>query len=286
MKVSNSLKFIVITAVVSILLGFSSANATKIESMWCADSVTIDGMLTDWQGKLYNFEDDDAKIGVMNDDSFLYIAIAPTDENIGRMAIGAGMIVWIDAKDKDKFGIRYPVGISFDGKKMPEMRGDKEDKQDAREKHMESSLQEIQIIDKDKEVISTIPVVNLMGINAKVENRNNRFTYELQFPLRSNPDFPYAIDSPPDKDVKITIETVEMKMPDRQGQGGGPGGGGQGGPPGGSGGPPSGGGGGGMMGGPPGGGQGGPPGGDGGGQSMQLKVKFKIKLAGNIPEEK
>lgn len=210
MKLLKSSKFRTLVLVIFYISGISISQAAKIDSNWPNKPVLIDGMQTDWQGKLYGFDDDNVNIGVMNDSSFLYILVAPTNQQVARQAMGAGMIIWIDSKSKDKFGIRYPLGIPIEEMDLRGMRNNRQGSEDFRAIHRETSLKEIQLIDKDKEIIETIPIVNLLGINIRVENRNGRFVYELQFPLHSTPESPYSVDAKVGEEIKITFETLEF----------------------------------------------------------------------------
>ncbi len=264
-------------AIIFIMVITGTVIADDIDSFRPNGEVTIDGAMSDWEGRMYSFDDDNVNIGVMNDDSYLYLCITPLDQIVARQAIAAGMIVWIESKAKKKFGIKYPVGISIADFKPGEMRqqSNSSDDVDPRQQHRETSLKEIQIINKDKETIATIPVVNLMGISAIVETRNDRFVYELQFPIKSTTDFPYAVEAKDGEKIKVEIETLEFdKNSTKKSRGGGRGSGG--GDRGSMVGPPSGGGG--AMGGPPGGGMGG---GERPNMPDPLKLKLKVKLAKN-----
>jgi hypothetical protein len=183
-----------------------------------------------------------------------------------RQAMSRGFTVWFkpEGNKNKKLGIRYPVGIKNSGPPIRYLRRE-QDSEEFRQL-IEASLKEFEITTPGKDDVTSVPIVNTIGIEVKVGQRNERMVYELKVPLTESADHPYAIGVIDHKSIRIGFEVEEFDrslMKKNMGKGDRPpfgGGGREGG-----------------MGGPPG-GKGMPPGGGRHGPEMPERMKFDIKV--------
>jgi hypothetical protein len=251
-------------------------------------NIVIDGDQTEWSGKISTLGSKNIAVGLMNDDTDLYLCMSSSDRDVIRQVVLQGLTIWFDSEGgRDKrIGINYPLGVSMPLSPMrpggrPE-RGAESDRED--EKKMLRSIldeqTEISIVGPEEEELSRIPISSADGIKVATGfTDDGRFVYEVQVPLGSSggAESPVMIDAVAGGKIGIGFLTGEIVFAggeDRMKEGGfGTPGGGMGGP--GMGGP---GGRGGMGGGP--GGPGGGPGGGMGSPSMEpLEVWTKVVLA-------
>jgi hypothetical protein len=88
--------------------------------------IRIDGRLPDWNGVEF-VEKSDCSIGLVNDDSCLYVAVIAKDRLVRRQIMISGLYLWFDesgGKNKN-FGVCFPVGgmESGDSEMAPRGRG-------------------------------------------------------------------------------------------------------------------------------------------------------------------
>ncbi|MFB0517581.1 MAG: hypothetical protein ACETWG_13410, partial [Candidatus Neomarinimicrobiota bacterium] len=94
------------------LLFVAGCYRAAISSTWAEPAVVIDGDDSDWERRQVVGEYDQAVVGFMNDDAYLYISLRTGSQAAIRQVMVRGLIVWIDSKggQKKRFGIRYPIG--------------------------------------------------------------------------------------------------------------------------------------------------------------------------------
>ncbi|MBN1293284.1 MAG: hypothetical protein JXB48_15705 [Candidatus Latescibacteria bacterium] len=284
----------------------------SVESTWRDREVTIDGLDggEEWQNARYSFDKQNVSVGLLNDETDLYIRLAIRDRNLQKQLMTAGLTVWFDAKggDKKSIGIQFPLrmqdggmfggnmrsgGMSEGGRQggdRPEggidrkpsgEQGDGSNEQDRSNMMLEAIQREIKILGPGKNESKTVSKTDAqkMGIDCRIDNPKGNMVYELKIPLIRTESKPYGIGTELPKTVGIGLETGKINMSKMQGRkdeqrgrmgGSGSGMGGMGGGRGG-------------MGGGPGGGMGGGRGGMGGGRSNlmtePLELWMKTKLA-------
>lgn len=88
----------------------------EMKSAWRDREVVIDGVDDgiEWKRARYNFEDDKAIVGLLNDNDTLYLRISVRDEMVQRGVLLGGLTVWFnETGDKEKtVGVRFPLGKS------------------------------------------------------------------------------------------------------------------------------------------------------------------------------
>jgi len=270
----------------------------ELPSTWRDREITIDGKNPDWAGaEAYFSEEQGVKIGLANDDQYLYVYLATWHRQLERQVLMNGLTVWLDAKGgKGKtFGIQYPLmktmepGDARFGARRdiggasggpPDRRSSEGTAPSASRGAFEGSSPGA--ADADPKALAgllagarslltvvspaegepravTMPDSSGLGVEAMIDIVNRTLIYELKVPLKRLAESGVAIGAEPGRTIGIGFVVGKRSMPSRgAGESRGPEGSGM---PGGDegGGPP--GGGGGFPGGQGGGGMGGMPGG-------------------------
>jgi len=252
-----------------VLLG---CGGLALSSRWCDRLVLIDGKNAEWQEALTYLDDQEASVGILNDDKYLYVALMSNNRQLQMQVLRMGMTLWFDAEGgkKKSLGIHFPVGVSEQGdmREMMQPGGMQTDPADF-QKIFAESIKELEIIRPESSGTRRMALgqANNEDIYVQLSAARGGFVYELRIPLSADSSSPIAIGTQAGRLIGIGLETPEIdmsKMRERSG-GGRPSGGA---PPGGMG------GGGGRM---PGGGM--PGGGRGFERPEPLKVWAKVQLA-------
>ena len=292
--------------------------------LWCCQAKTLRCPWTDaapaidaaaladssgqeWEGAVSVFEDEQIRVGLRNDDTYLYIGLLVDNRNTRAQILVGGLTLWFDpAGEEDRtFGVRYPLGIDdqdrpvflralLDGRDVSrlidslgvfgeqvEILGPMPD---------ESSDEGPEFPPAPQAASATLARAGGAAIEVAARMGGASLLYELKVPLKADPERPYAIGCDAGRKIAVGIETRGGMLDDRPGPGGRAGGERMGPPPGGSGSPPEGGGGRGGpgggrpgRGGPGGGGPGQRPGGSGGrpggNQPEPVDLWFKVSLS-------
>lgn len=212
--------------ILPLLFGLIGCNNGTLNSQKPTSEVEIDGMLYKWENALINPTNEPFGIGVMNDDSNIYIALSTFDQET-KMKVLKGLTVWINSegKKKETFGIKYPVQMSLTGMcGMMQFGGDPNQISHDRERDPNTMIQQIlsqqeDLILTDKGIDHFAPIDNGEdGIQVKMEHNQGNLVYELKVPLN--------ILKVSKNKIWIGIETAELEKPDMKGQeSGGKGGG-------------------------------------------------------------
>jgi hypothetical protein len=203
----------------------SCSSMVKVNSQWkdSKNEIVIDGKADDWEQSLIYFEKENLLIGARNDNQNLYMCFKSNDRDVARKMFMSGFTIWLNNEaDKSKsLGIHYPIGMMGRGK-MPfsnEQGSEKTkefSKMDKNNDRFESMLQDMELLkgeDKENIPVPIIEVSKKYGINAKILNDDDIFTYEIAIPLSSDI---VGLKLNNNKDMKIGIgfETGEFKKPD------------------------------------------------------------------------
>ena len=78
----------------------------RLQSIWPAAGVVIDGDSGEWLGRLYRDAAHNVAVGVMNDSSSLYLCILSYDRALSMQMRRGGFIIRFGGK-KDNRGIRF-----------------------------------------------------------------------------------------------------------------------------------------------------------------------------------
>ncbi len=106
--IKKSYLFILLGAALSL----TACNEVELNSRWRTDPITIDGIITDWNGDAPYFDQDSKiRISILNDKKNLYIHLLTRSETTKRVFLQAGFTLWINSSgDTDKdFGVQFPL---------------------------------------------------------------------------------------------------------------------------------------------------------------------------------
>ena len=94
---------------------FTGCGMHEFDSTWRDREITIDGKDdgAEWENARYFFGDKKITIGLLNDESNLYIRLSSRDSNMQKQLLALGFIAWFDAKGgkKKTLGIHFPIGM-------------------------------------------------------------------------------------------------------------------------------------------------------------------------------
>src|SRR3954468_22505485 len=108
-----------LTVAAAIGAGVSTIHATdkraRFESRWLTAPIAVDGSPIDWPGPLAPFNDQPLSMAASNDGDSLYLVLTASEPAVRRQILRQGLIVWFDggAKDKKKFGVKFPIGVGI-----------------------------------------------------------------------------------------------------------------------------------------------------------------------------
>jgi len=260
----------------------SGCSRVNLSCAWQSTAIVVDGQTREWSSPWYALADERIALSVTNDETFLYLGIAPSGSDVQAQMMRGGITIWLDPTGGQRrdFGIRYPLGHgrppgppdSLRGAHGPGAEAMRRPDPEAMRRALEAGPKELEILTDGGKARRRVPLSEAGGIEARVGFLEEQLAYEIRIPLCSDPQHPFSAGLVQNQPLGLGIEIAAATGGGRGGRPGGrhgPGGGGSG-PP--SGGPPDG-------AGPPGGGM--PPGGGGreglrGGSSGAIKVWVRV----------
>jgi len=208
---------------------FTGCGMLEVQSTWRNREVTIDGIDDgdEWANARYFLEKKDITIGLLNDESNLYIRLSSHDNNMQRQLMAFGFTVWFDAEGgkKKTLGIHFPIGMQ--GSSMQMMNRDRNTSRDKDseqpQKMIEDLHKEIEIIGPGKNESNKMLFSDVieLGINVKINVTRRNLVYELQIPLTRNELQPYGIGTDITPAIGIGLETGNIDMSQMRDQRGG-----------------------------------------------------------------
>jgi hypothetical protein len=174
----------------------------KLESKWRNRQISIDGNFEDWQNDIaYYNENTRISIGVVNDDTYLYVCLITRNRGFMEQLMRSGFSVWFDPEGgTDKvFGIHFPFGMQ--GRDMP-IKAENEDLVSPDEKNLKEHLdmfqdswQQIEVIGpgKEEKYTTSIGAIEKDGISVQIGRLKGYFVYELKVPLVESEQHAYYI---------------------------------------------------------------------------------------------
>lgn len=206
-----------IASSLSILLMITNLTGCKsieLSSRWRDQEVAVDGINNEWGNATTFLEDQNALIGVMNDEDYLYLSLITNDRFLGNRMTLMGLTLWFDPKGgkKKAFGIQYPLGLQEIGAPMMGDWQEPDPDSENRRQMIEQSLSEIKFLGSDEDDWDMMSLSDAPGIEAKVNATNGTFVYELRIPLAHSEKHPYAVGAEVGKTIGIGLET---QQPDR-----------------------------------------------------------------------
>jgi hypothetical protein len=215
---------------------FAACVQFQLSSLWRDRKVTVDGKHDDWLNALMYFEEENISLGLLNDESFMYICMVVEDPMIRNQIMIQGFTLRFDPAGGKKriFGIKFPVGLSEEEMQMRWMReGDvpmkprrgEQDPEMVRQVQMRQ-MTELEILGPGKDEKVRIPISEAKGINITINSSSGTLVYELKVPLSQDDQNPYAIGAKAGSSIGISLKSAKFRRPNmRGGMGGMPGGG-------------------------------------------------------------
>ncbi len=205
-----------------------------MSSLWRDREVVIDGKHDDWLNALMYFEEEYISLGLLNDESFLYVCMIVENPMIRSQIMRQGLTLWFDPAGGKKriFGIKFPVGMPEEAMQM--MRTQEKDapmKPRRGEPNSERVRQiplrqmtELEILGPGKNESIRLPIEEAKGININLSASSGTIVYELKIPLSQDEQNPYAIGAQAGSSIGIRLETPKISRSNmRRGMGGVPG---------------------------------------------------------------
>jgi hypothetical protein len=191
------------------VLPLASCGMLDIKSQWRDTAIAIDARSDDWQGRLYSLEDSGLSVGVLNDETFVYICVTAADARAAGQVLRQGLIVWFDPKGgKDKvLGIHYPLARDWQDFNVTP-RGETGN-QEARRQTLQEIRSELEILGPGRDEKVRLRVEEAKGIEAAFQTRG-RFVYELKVPLAKNDGTPHAIGVETGKIVGVGFDSPRL----------------------------------------------------------------------------
>ncbi len=211
------------------LLLVAGCKMDTFASYWKDRDITIDGEQYDWQDRLWVLEREHMVIGVMNDESNLYVTLSTTDRKTIMQVMRFGFTVWFDPKGgkKEVFGIKYPIGDRRMGMRSMGRSGRGGDRMPDSQEQIRSLPESqiwVDIMGPGKGDVARISMMDTTGIQVRmVYSDYGQLVYELRVPLTRLPHIPYALDISPGETIGVGFETgiVDMAAMRSQRPGGG-----------------------------------------------------------------
>ncbi|MBM3298350.1 MAG: hypothetical protein FJY85_00135 [Deltaproteobacteria bacterium] len=203
---SQTLSSVVLSMVICVLFE-GCAGALQLASPWSDHTVQIDGVLSEWSDSSAFVRKGDLKLGVMNDDEFLYFCLTSTKAEVGRQVMFRGITVWFDPNggEKKTFGIRFPIGPERIG--MP-MRPGRPEREDTRAGSADpQALAELEFLGPTENDRQRIPRLFGQGLEVDLKSTPNGFVYELKIPLVYSSKHPYALETHAGGLIAVGVES-------------------------------------------------------------------------------
>jgi hypothetical protein len=187
---------------------FAGCGDQQINSHWTNGDIKIDGNQEDWGNTINFLKDENVGIGVQNDSDNVYICLVTSNRTLIMRALRNGLTIWIDPQNKNRtYGIKFPIGMSND------MMFNYQENQDGNYQDMgsmmkkyESSMTEFELVNKDGELLSGIPIKNDYGIEVKVNITRDQLVYELKIPLNHSINKGFFVNTTAGSKIRLGFE--------------------------------------------------------------------------------
>ena len=203
----------------AVLLAFILASSSlagcqklSLKSYPCVNTMTVDGRDSDWPDSAFHyFEKKDVSIGFCHNDSFLFVALRSTNQEIVPQVM-QGFTVWFQARDGSapKMGIHFPMGRPQMGPGMTERSG-KIDPEPGKP-NVAMIPQDFEVLVPSKALKQRIlfGLAASYGLGAKVSlDGSGKFVYELKVPLVQSDEHLFAVwyQKGEDTGIEISLES-------------------------------------------------------------------------------
>jgi hypothetical protein len=214
-----------VSTLVALSLVVAGCGGLELESQRLDRTITVDGALTEWDGRLTYIDSKHVSVGLLNDEEYLYLGLATSDRATQTQVMMRGFTVWFDPEGgKERtLGIRYPLGAMEPGMR-PGERGNRPSLEDLAQLH-EVRESELEILIGTSESLQ-MNLVEVGNIDVALSFDKGVLRYELRIPLKKTEGYPFAVGALAGAEIGIGLETPEMdREAIRPRMGGGKGGG-------------------------------------------------------------
>jgi hypothetical protein len=184
----------------------------RVECRWKTGPLVIDGLDSDWTGRLVPLDKPNISVGFCNDDTSLFLFLATTDKRLVRQIVRLGLTLWFDPdpappKPKKVLGIHYPMGMALN--RPPASRLPPPDGRPGghgQTEMFQELLKNMEILGPAPgQIFRTVPEGS-HGLGLKLVLTPDQLSYELRIPLKKGPEVPYALAADTGKFFRLNLE--------------------------------------------------------------------------------
>ncbi len=206
-----------ILLILFLLTALTGCKSIKLDSVYTADPINIDGNYSDWEKipALY-FEDQEVLLALSNDTNNLYLAFRFRDPKWLMALRKTGLTIWLDnsGKKKENFGIKYSGGPKpQDNLGFERMQKNMPFDQQAMENRYVDSTKLFAVLNSDwwyKE--QNITTDGTFGPVVKYGFENDMYTYEFAVPLDTIGKNFYGMNAEAGNTISIGLEFGDMGL--------------------------------------------------------------------------
>lgn len=199
--------FIVILVFGTIIAG---CGTTELASRWNEKSIRVDADLSDWADSTVFVEEKNIRVGITNDDDFLYVALFATDTELARGIFVRGLTLWFDPNggERKTLGLRYPMGMMERGMDvLPRgRRNDPDFDQDSSGRFSMPMVREFEFLGPEERDRQRVGTLDGKGVEVELRSSREGFMYEAKIPLRYSLEHPYALETRAGETIGFGVE--------------------------------------------------------------------------------
>lgn len=211
------MKTLSLSILTAALILCSGCGDEEINSAWTQSAIAIDGNQSDWEGKLHYLSDQQAAIGIANDNDYLYLCLATNDTAKMFQFFSAGFTVWLESKNSnEKIGIQYPMRTGEMRRMVqsgnPRIEGERPDAK-VRLNEFKAQQTEIGIVNEDNFPLTVYSLTNELGLNVDLNFEIGLLVYEMKVPLKIDLYGGHNLKSGPGDNLTIGFESGDFQRP-------------------------------------------------------------------------
>lgn len=212
MKKNLFIAFLALSFVTPLFLN-SCRSPMELTSQRRTTDIVIDGSAKEWEGKTVVLRNYNATLGIQHDDEFLYLCFTTSDRQLQFQVLAMGMTVWFDpeGKEKQSFGVRFPLGVEAPARMMP--RPGQPDV-DFLGVALQRQRPELELIGPGHEQATRGTLGQFAGVNARLGRNQDVLIYELKVPLKLSSQYRWSIEAVPTNPLSVGLE-ANPYSPDR-----------------------------------------------------------------------
>ena len=183
------------------------AKELEVTSAWPQPAVRVDGTGDQWAGHLLPLPDQPILFGVQNDGKFLYLCVKTSDPKVKAQIRRMGLTVWVNGAGKDKkaYGVRFPVGVGFQGRRGEV--GTRPTPSEGGAPDVLPDTTQVELIGPTDEDRFRVDRTNAEPVQAAFGDEEGVWVIELRFPLAPTDEHPLAVSASPGATIAVGLET-------------------------------------------------------------------------------